>query len=81
MSEKRAKFVRLAESRTSRAMQAIRTIGNLANKSNYEYSEQDVRAIRKALLSEVDALTTRFSNSNSRSRPTFTLGERSDVEQ
>ena len=75
MSEKREKFVRLAESRTSRALHSIRTIGNLANRSNYDFTERDVRMIRKALLAEVDAMTSRFSNSDSRSRPKFSLGD------
>jgi len=81
MSEKRAKFVRLAESRTSRAMHSIRSIGNLANKSNYEFHEDDVRDIRKALLAEVEAMTSRFENASSRSRPTFTLRGRADVRE
>lgn len=73
MTEKRDKFVRLAENRTSRALHAIRTIGNLANKSNYEFTERDVRMIRKALVAEIEAMTSRFSNSDSRSRPRFSL--------
>ena len=34
--DRREKFVRLAESRTAKAMKAIRVIGNLGNKSQYE---------------------------------------------
>ena len=71
--------MRLAESRTSRAMQSIRTIGNLANKPNYEFYEDDVRAIRKVLIAEVDAMTIRLGNANGRSRPTFTLAGRVDA--
>lgn len=75
MTNKRANFVRIAESRTSRALQAIRTIGNLANRSNYEFTEADVRQIRRALMDEVEAMSKRFTVSDSRSRPVFKLDE------
>jgi hypothetical protein len=75
MTEKRSNFIRIAEARTSRALQAIRTIGNLANRSNYEFSEDDVRKIRRALLEEVEVMTKRFTVSESRSRPVFKLEE------
>jgi len=78
--EKRDRFVRLAEARTSKALHAVRTIGNLANKSNYSFTERDVRKIRKALTDEVDAMVRRFSNSDSRARPVFTLGDSADGE-
>jgi hypothetical protein len=71
--EKREKFVRLAEARTAKAMQSIRVIGNLANKSNYDYTDDDVRKISKTLHAEVDAMVARFRNTDSKSRPVFKL--------
>jgi len=73
--EKRDKFVRLAEARTTKAMQSIRVIGNLANRSNYEFNEDDVRKIAKTLHSEVDAMVARFRSTDSKSRPVFKLQE------
>jgi hypothetical protein len=52
--DRRTKFVRLAESRTRKALKAIRVIGNLANRS--QYSDADVKKILAALSAEVDAL-------------------------
>ena len=75
---KREKFVRLAEARTTKALANIRSIGNLANTSNYSYSENDVKLIRKALQKEVDALVKRFSSIDSRSLPVFKLGVESN---
>ena len=43
------KFVRLAETRTQKALDAIRLIGNLSNRSTYKFSDAEVRQIFKAL--------------------------------
>jgi len=71
--EKREKFVRLAENRVSKAMQAIRVVGNLSNRSNYEFSDEDVKKISRALSAEIDAMQARFKNTDSKSRPEFKL--------
>jgi hypothetical protein len=57
---KRLKFVELAERRTANAMRAIRVIGNLSNRSHYDYADEDVRKIVAALSGEVDSLKRRF---------------------
>jgi len=62
----REKFVVLAEKRTSKALQAISIIGNLSNKSNYSYTEEDVRKIKKVLINQVNETISRFSGSNTR---------------
>jgi len=74
MSSKREKFVDLAEARVSRAMQSIRVVGNLSNRNNYEYTDEDVRKIVKALTAEVDAMQARFRSTDSKARPEFKLG-------
>lgn len=71
---KREKFVELAEARVSRALASIRVIGNLSKRSTYEYSEEDVRKIVKALLAEVEAMQARFRAPESKARPEFKLG-------
>lgn len=50
---KEEKFIRLAEKRTNEAIKKIRLIGNLSNKNNYEYSEEQVTTIIKALETEI----------------------------
>lgn len=59
-SSKREKFVKLAESRTSNAIKAIRVIGKLGNRNAYDYDDADVRKIVKALSEEVEALKNRM---------------------
>jgi hypothetical protein len=61
-STRRSNFVRLAESRVNKALKSIRTIGNLSNKSNYEYSEDDIRKIMAALNKEIAEVRSRFKN-------------------
>jgi len=61
MRDKRGKFVELAEARVNRAIKDIRLIGNLANKSAYEYSEEDARKIFRTLQRELEAARSRFT--------------------
>lgn len=61
MREKdRKKFVRLASKRVSRALNSIRLIGNLSNRSNYDYTDEDVQKMLKALQEELNACRKRF---------------------
>ncbi len=69
----RQKFVELAEKRVGRAIKDIRLIGNLSNKSNYTYSEDDVKKIIRALDLEVKKLKQRFENHGSQEEIVFKL--------
>ena len=61
-NRRREKFVKLAESRTVNAIRAIRIIGKLGNPNAYEYNEDDVKKIAKALTDEIEALKTRMKS-------------------
>ena len=70
----RKKFVDLASKRVSRAMKAIQLIGNLSNRSNYDYTEDDVTKIFKALQEELNSCRKRFEMaSKGRAGPKFSL--------
>ena len=56
----RKKFVELAEKRVRRALKDISLVGNLSNRSNYSYTDEDVKKIYKALRSAVDEMKSRF---------------------
>jgi hypothetical protein len=60
-SEKHAKFRELAEGRTNRALDSIRTIGNLSNRHLYEWEEAEVRKILKALKDAVGEIERKFA--------------------
>jgi predicted DNA binding CopG/RHH family protein len=73
MRDKRAKFVELANARVNRAIKDIKLVGNLSNKSSYEYTEEDARKILRTLQREIDALKARFSETGGGGETTFNL--------
>ena len=56
----RAKFVQLAHARVNRALKDIHLIGNLSNRSNYDYLDDDVEKIFRALSQEIASCRKRF---------------------
>ena len=60
MEDKHERFVRLAESRTNTGIQKIHLIGNLANRSNYDYNEDEVSEIFKAIELEIQRTKKMF---------------------
>ena len=72
-SKRREKFVKLAESRTTNAIKAIRIIGKLGNRNAYDYDDADVRKIAKALNDEVEALKNRMKTTKSSDGVEFKL--------
>ena len=64
METKREKFIRLAENRVNSTIKEINLIGNLANKSNYDYTKDDVDKIIKTLKKSVSDLESKFSSKN-----------------
>lgn len=73
MSVKRNNFIRLAEARVTKALKAIKVVGNLSNKANYEYSDQDIQKIINALQTEISTLKSRFKNKGSGETVEFKL--------
>jgi hypothetical protein len=72
--EDRSKFVKLASARVSKALKDIQLIGNLSNRSNYDYTDEDVTKIFKALSDEVSSCRRKFDNArNNGGKPTFVL--------
>lgn len=51
--EKSQRFKRVAEARTNKIIESIRLLGNCSNRSNYSYSEEDVKKIFSAIESEL----------------------------
>lgn len=70
---KRDKFVKLATRRVTRALREIRLIGNLSNRSAYEYTDEDVRKIVRALQRELETMRSRFSGPSGGGESEFTL--------
>lgn len=72
-TQKRQKFKELAESRTTKAIEAITRIGNLSNRQVYEYEDAEVKKIARALRDAVAAVEARFEAPRSRSSTGFKL--------
>lgn len=73
MPRNRHKFVELAEKRVSRAIKDLRLIGNLANRSNYEFASEDADKIVGALEREIRALKARFTQGTDSDEVVFKL--------
>jgi hypothetical protein len=58
--DKATKFVELANKRVNRAIKNIHLVGNLANRQNYEFTEDQAKKIVKALQQAVDVLKQSF---------------------
>ncbi len=74
MREKdRAKFIRLANNRVNKAIKVIHLIGNLSSRSNYDYTDEDVRKIFDALKLEIQRCEERFHASRGKENDAFKL--------
>jgi len=71
-NDKSAKFKELARSRVNRAINMIRLIANLGNKTHYDYTPEQAKKIVNALQSEVTNVKTKF-NSKRRGTEEFTI--------
>ena len=63
--DKRGKFIELAESRVNRILSSLDSLSKLSNRSNYEYDQQQVRRIFKAISDKVKATEQQFTESGS----------------
>lgn len=70
---KRDKFILLAEARVNRALKDIQLIGNLSNRSAYEFSDADIRKVFAALQKGLETARARFSKHQERAGGEFRL--------
>ena len=65
---KREKFIELAESRVTKTINHLKLIGNLSNRSHYEYYKNDINKIFKRLKTELknaeEKFLVNFKNNN-----------------
>ena len=63
MSNSRENFIRLAEKRTNKVIKDIDLLSNLSNKTNYSFTEQDVRKIFSAVALRLKESEAQFQAS------------------
>ena len=73
MNDKEKKFKLLAENRVRKTLKMIKLVGNLANKTHYEYSKAEADKITNALQNEITSVKSRFKSKRSREDIDFTL--------
>lgn len=54
------KFKRLATFRINAVLEKLRLLGNLSNKANYDYSEEDVKKIFLVIEKQLKVIKSRF---------------------
>jgi len=57
-------FRRLATQRTHAVLDRLRILGNCANPYLYEYTDEDIKKIFKAIDAELRAVKAKFQNSS-----------------
>ena len=73
MRNKKDKFIKLAEARVNKTLKDIQLIGNLSNRSAYEFADSDVRKIFSALQKGLDSAKARFNRESEGSGGEFRL--------
>lgn len=58
---KRERFKKIAQQRTNKILKTLKLLANCANKSNYEYTEEEVKKIFLAIEKEVKNTRTKFN--------------------
>ena len=69
MDTKKLNFKRIAENRVNKIIEAISKLENLQNASYYEYDDEQIEIIFKAIQKELDSQKKKFKkNSNKMKR-------------
>ena len=71
------KFVRLGEYRVNKVIDAIGRLENLSNRTNYEYTQEQVEAMFSVLESKVAEVKGRFAPKKEK-EDTFSFGRKAE---
>lgn len=66
METKEEKFKRLATLRVNNTIKCIDLIGNLSNRSTYDYSDEEIRKIFSVLNDRIKEVKSRFKSQSSK---------------
>ena len=66
-SLRRMRFENVAGSRTQRILESLDILSNCSNKSNYEYTEEDVRKMFSAIKDRVKTTESSFNSAINKS--------------
>ncbi|WP_276890319.1 hypothetical protein [Dubosiella newyorkensis] len=71
--DKEGNFKRLAESRTNKVIDMLMLIGNLSNKSNYSYTQDQVDKMFNTIEEELQRQKAKFSEKKKNNKTKFRL--------
>ena len=74
LTAKAEKFIRIGEYRMNKAVDAIGRLENLANRSSYEYTQEQVDAMFQALEGRVAEVKSRFAPKKAPEGKSFSFG-------
>lgn len=66
--EKAERFKRVAENRTNKIINSIRLLGNCSNRSNYEYTDEEVKKIFSAIEAELKDAKAKYQSKSKNKR-------------
>jgi bifunctional pyridoxal-dependent enzyme with beta-cystathionase and maltose regulon repressor activities len=66
MKDKKAIFVKLAKARVNKTIKSINLIGNLSNKSHYQYTDDQVNQMISALEKELKSIKEKFKKNSTK---------------
>ena len=75
---KAEKFVRIGEYRMNKAIDAIGRLENLSNRSNYEYTQEQVEAIFSVLEKSVADVKAKFTAAKPKEGVSFSFGAKTE---
>jgi adenylyl- and sulfurtransferase ThiI len=61
-SARRTRFEKVASNRVSNILKGLESLEKCSNRNNYEYSEEDVRKMEKAVKDKLNNILKSFSN-------------------
>ncbi len=68
----RERFIRIAENRVNRILEALDSLGNCSNRRNYDYSDTDVKKVFGAIENKLKETRSMFS-ATAEEKKRFTL--------
>ena len=72
-NKKAENFVRLAEARTNKIIDMVLLLVNLSNKTNYSYTDEQVKAIFDSIQQALDETKQKFLEEPTQKRKKFRL--------
>lgn len=65
-NSKRERFLKVAEARTNAVLEKLRVLGNCANKSLYEYTDEEINKIFRVIQERLNEVKLKFKSGRER---------------